>query len=492
MKTLFLALCLSGSLLAQPVYTLMSYNLLNYPGTDTTTRNPYFRTIFSSVEPDILVVQEVISQAGIDGFLNNVLNAAGSGYAAGTFINGPDTDNGIFYKTENFTFLVNNRIPTTLRDINEFLLRENSTGDTLRIYSVHLKASSGATNEQQRLAEVSVLRNITDTLHSGSYYIICGDFNIYSSNEPAYQKLKNQSTSGYVVDILNLTGVWNNSAYAQYHTQSPRTRQFGGGATGGMDDRFDMILMSRSIIDLGGITYQNNSYIAYGNDGLHYNDSINRPPNNAVGQVIVDALHYSSDHLPVMASFRFEEKIPVELQSFTASADNNNILLKWSTVTETNNLGFEIERWSEDWRLIGFVKGSGSTTYRVSYEFNDIELSPGSYSYRLKQIDYDGSSTYSYQVQAEISHKYEYNLNQNFPNPFNNNSVITFSIPHHSQVILKITDVLGNEIETLLNEEKPAGSYKLILDAAGLSSGIYFYRLQAGGYIETKKMILIR
>ena len=93
------------------------------------------------------------------------------------------------------------------------------------------------------LAEVTILRNVTDALPLNSNYLVCGDFNIYGSTELAYQKLLDQSTPGYFVDIYNLTGIWNNSAYAPYHTQSTRLRQFGGGATGGMDDRFDLILI---------------------------------------------------------------------------------------------------------------------------------------------------------------------------------------------------------------------------------------------------------
>ncbi len=316
-QSLLLAFVLLIQINAQQEHTIMSYNLLNYPGTDTTFRNPFFRTVISATNPDILVVQEMISQAGVNGFLNNILNSALSGYAAGTFIDGPDTDNALFYKTEKFTSLFNNPISTVLRDINEFVLKENSTGDTIRIYSVHLKASSGASNELQRLAEVNNLRAVTDALPSNTNYMVLGDFNIYSSNEPAYQKLLDTTTPGYFVDIFSLPGTWNTPAYAQYHTQSTRTRQFGGGAIGGLDDRFDMILMSPSLLASGGIEFVNNSYIAFGNDGQHYKDSINHPPNNAVGQTIANALHYASDHLPVLASFRFNTE-SVELVSFTA------------------------------------------------------------------------------------------------------------------------------------------------------------------------------
>ncbi len=283
----------------------MNYNLLNYPGNDTTVRNPYFRTTIASVLPDILVCEEMTSQAGVNGFLSNVLLPNYAGYTAGTFIDGPDTDCEIFFKSEFFTFISNTAIPTELRNIYEFKMVENSSGDTLRIYAVHLKASSGTTNEQKRLAEVNILRNVTNALPAGTFYLVLGDFNIYGSAEPAYTELLNQSNPGYFVDLFNMPGTWNNATYAPYHTQSTRTRQFGGGANGGLDDRFDMILMSQSIIDAGGIDYVADSYIPYGNDGQHYNDSINQPPNLAVGQVIANALHYSSDHLPVIVTLSF-------------------------------------------------------------------------------------------------------------------------------------------------------------------------------------------
>ena len=292
---------------SQEQYTIMSYNILNYPGNDSAIRNPYFRTVIANTQPDILVVQEMLSQTGVDGFLNNVLNVAASGYAAGVFINGPDTDRAIFYKTDKFNFISNTPIQTELRDINEFRLSSIATSDTIIIYSLHLKASQGSTNEQQRAREVDSLRKVTNALPPNSNFIVLGDFNIYYSNEPAYQKILNQSLSGYVLDPINTPGNWHdNISFASIHTQSPRTRQFGGGANGGMDDRFDMILISQAVKDPGGISFIEGTYITYGNDGQHFNDSINRPPNNVVSQQIADALHYSSDHIPVFAAFTFE------------------------------------------------------------------------------------------------------------------------------------------------------------------------------------------
>ncbi len=170
-----------------------------------------------------------------------------------------------------------------------------------------------------------------------------------------------------------------------------------------MDDRFDMILMSQAVIDSGRIMYVNNSYTAYGNDGLHFNDSINAPPNNAVGQTIADALHYASDHLPVFASFKFESIIPVEIEPLVATVIDNDVVIKWTTVTETNNMGFDIERYDVNWRTIGFIQGNGTTTEYHRYEFTDYDLQPGEYSYRIKQIDNDGSFDYLPQLDVTIT-----------------------------------------------------------------------------------------
>ena len=339
-KIFFILFLSAYSLYSQTQHTIMSYNILNYPFTDTTARNPYFRTIFENIQPDILVVQEIVSQASVDSFLSKILNQSASGYAAGIFINGNDLDRALYYKSSLFTFISNTPIHTTLRDINEFRLKHNASGDTLIIFALHLKAN--VEDSLARAAEIDSLRKRTDALPPNSNYIVLGDFNIYGSYELAYQKLKNQSLPGYFVDPLNLTGTWNNGSYAQYHTQSPRTRAFGDGATGGMDDRFDMILMSQAIFNSGGITYVPGTYYAYGNDGNHFNDSINQPPNTAVGQVIANALHYATDHLPVIASFSFGSSY-LELSSFTALIEglyNGSSMIPDSVTIELRNSSF--------------------------------------------------------------------------------------------------------------------------------------------------------
>jgi endonuclease/exonuclease/phosphatase family metal-dependent hydrolase len=474
-------------------HTIMTYNLLNYPGSTSTERNPYFVTVLSSTEPDIIVAQEVLSQNAVNEFLSEVLMQISTDYDAGLFVDGTDTDNAIFFKTSLFSFVANNPIHTALRDISEFVLIYSATGDTIRIYSLHLKASQGIDNELKRAAEIDSLRKVTDLLHPGSDFIVVGDFNFYNSQEPAYLKLINQTNSGYFLDPIDSPGDWhNNSAFASINTQSPRTRQFGGGANGGMDDRFDMILTSQSIIDDGGITYINDTYTAYGNDGLHFNDSINAPPNAAVSQEIANAIHYASDHIPVFAKFRFDDSTPVELLSFTASVSKNTVSLDWTTATELNNSGFEIQRSSKkEWKPISFVEGYGTTIESHNYSYADENLIAGQYKYRLKQIDFSGQYEYSDVIEVEINPT-QYKLSQNYPNPFNPLTIINYQIPEVSFVTLEVYNAIGEVIEILVNEVKQVGSYEVKFDGEKLSSGIYYYKMQSTNFIETKKMVLIK
>lgn len=398
---------------AQNQHTIMTYNVLNLTLGDTLVRNPYFRTIFSNVQPDILVCQEMTSQTGVNGFLVRVLNRVSSGYSAGTFINGTDdTENAIYFKNSLFTFLSNIPIKTALRDINEFRLRYNATGDTIIIYSVHLKSSDTSADSLKRAAEVDSLRKRTNTLPSNSNFIVVGDFNIYDSRELAFQKLLSQSNSGYVIDPLNLIGRWNdNGSFAPYHTQSTRERNLGdGGATGGLDDRFDIILMSQAIMNSGDITYIPSSYNEYGNDGNHFNDSINKPPNAVVSQQVANALHYASDHLPVYASFSFDADY-VEITAFTALIEGfyNGSTMKPDTVT------IELRNTSAPYSLVDQAKiflnssGQGSAKfynamngvpyYIVLKHRNAIETwsaSPQAFSANTMTYDFTTSSNKAY------------------------------------------------------------------------------------------------
>jgi exonuclease III len=190
-----------------------------------------------------------------------------------------------------------------VRLIDEWTGRVKATGDTIRVYVMHLKAGDTQADADERAQQIAQL---------GSYYIsnlprvdkviYAGDMNVYSSDESAYSQLIYSTEGGLAADPINRPGNWhNNLKFADIHTQSPRVRQFGGGANGGLDDRFDQILLSRDLLS----HYIAASYTAYGNDGNHFNDSINAMPNLAVPQETAQALHDASDHLPVYLDLVF-------------------------------------------------------------------------------------------------------------------------------------------------------------------------------------------
>jgi len=393
---------------------IATYNILNYPY-NTAAKNPKFQLILDEINPGILVVQEILSQSAVNEFLNEVLSDE---YEAGDFINGPDTDNAIFYKDSLFQFISTEFIAPSQgpRYISVFKLFHKITLETLIIYSAHFKASQGIDNELRRLNEAATLRVLTNLLPQGTDFILVGDLNLYRSTEPAYERLLLQNGTGYFLDPINRPGSWHtNSGFADIHTQSTRILDLGdGGSTGGLDDRFDFILSSQSIIDQGGIDYVEDSYWAFGNDGLHFNLSIHDPPNQSVSTDIAIALYFVSDHLPVVAEFDF-----------------------------------------------GVISG----------------------------------------VEDEFAQPDEFVLFQNYPNPFNPTTKIKFTIKQFpllggdgrgGLVTLKVYDVLGNLIVTLVNEEKPAGTYEVEWYASNLPSGVYMYRLTAGNFSSSKKLILLK
>jgi hypothetical protein len=192
--------------------------------------------------------------------------------------------------------------------------------------------------------------------------------------------------------------------------------------------------------------------------------------------------------------------LPIELASFTASVKGNDVTLNWMTASEINNQGFEVERQlgsrqsaAGNWERIGFVDGKGTTTELNRYSYVDRSLSPGLYQYRIKQIDFDGTVEYYNLAETiEIGLPTEFILEQNYPNPFNPTTVIRYQLSVNSYITLRVYDVLGNELNTLVNEYKPAGSYEVEFDASALTSGVYFYKLQSGGSILTKKMLILK
>jgi hypothetical protein len=200
--------------------------------------------------------------------------------------------------------------------------------------------------------------------------------------------------------------------------------------------------------------------------------------------------------------FRYENKVlvtedgvPVELASFSAKSISNSVQLDWQTSTETNNMGFEIERKTNEINNSAsfWVDGKGTTTEKQYYSFTDKNLLSGIYKYHLIQVDYDGTRKEVGAIEVEVnSIPTEFALMQNYPNPFNPETNINYQLPVNSFVTLKVFDILGNEVKSLINENQEAGSHSIKFDASELTSGIYIYKLITGNFSSAKKMLLLR
>jgi choice-of-anchor B domain-containing protein len=189
----------------------------------------------------------------------------------------------------------------------------------------------------------------------------------------------------------------------------------------------------------------------------------------------------------------FDGMVPVELSSFTAKVTGNNVELNWTTATEKNNQGFEVQRkLGNEYYTIGFIEGNGTTTEIHNYSFFDKNLQPGTYTYRLKQVDFDGNFAYSEEIIVEINNPSNFILNQNYPNPFNPSTSIKFSLPVSSFANLSIYNLVGEKVGELVNEVLQEGEYNYNFVAANLPSGIYIAKLSTENYNQTIKMTLLK
>jgi hypothetical protein len=205
---------------------------------------------------------------------------------------------------------------------------------------------------------------------------------------------------------------------------------------------------------------------------------------------------------PVTAAYVFmgyTDIVPVELTSFTANVLNNGVKLNWITATELNNQGFEVERRTNGtWEKIGYVPGNGTTSEPRSYSFLDQNVQNGNYGYRLKQLDFDGSSNYSNEIEVLVNLQPDnFSLSQNYPNPFNPSTSIQFQVPKQSDVSIVVYDMLGQQVKSLFEASVQAGIYTVQWDGSNnsglkMSSGSYIYRMNADGFVETREMILLK
>ncbi len=358
MKYIFiLFIALSTFVSAQDeTLSIVSYNLLNYPdgrddcGANTVVPNraDTLKKITDYLQPDIFVACEVQTQAGVDAILNNALNANGNtNYIAATFNGNGYLHNAMFYNSNKLTLKSQHVVVSSPRDIDHYVLYMNDPNlgvffDTtfIEVYMMHLKAGNSNSSEALRDAQTQILMNYMANRPTDRNVFFCGDMNVYSSNDDGY---KNMTTGSFAMkDPINTPGNWNNSStYAAIHTQSTRTSEnLDCGSKGGLDDRFDQILVSQNVLNNSdNVQYQSGSYRAVGNDGNHFNSSLITGTNNMYPSSVVRALYYMSDHLPV------ELKVDVTYPTSNGLAlvpSQNNVSCKGGSdgeATITPNLG---------------------------------------------------------------------------------------------------------------------------------------------------------
>ena len=371
----------------------------------------------------------------------------------------------------------------------------------------------GGPNPGGLLGQTLIAVDTSGGPYSGSVYLLC-TVNRNSFSDPA-DIMFARSTNGGVnwSSPIRINDDPGTSAYQWFGTMSVAP-------TGRIDvvwlDTRDnagsnISALYYSYSNNGGVTWSQNVRLSD-----YFNSHLGWPNQDKMGDYFDMVSDSNGARLAWAATFNGEQDIyysyitegtvPVELISFSTSAEANVVTLDWTTATELNNHGFEIERRPDKtnlpdvnagWRTMGFREGKGTTSELQHYSYSDklSGIESSKLYYRLKQIDFNGSFEYSDIVEVEIAPSV-FSLSQNYPNPFNPSTVISYQLPFNSFITLKVYDVLGNEISTLVSEEKPAGSYEIVFNAVstagGLSSGVYTYQLQAGSFVLTKKMLLVK
>ena len=391
---LSLFILFSMSWLAASTIRIMTYNLLNFQ--DENDREDDFVAIIDFVEPDLIIAEEIVAQTGFSHFKSDVLDVLEpDAWSSATFTNqSASQDIALFYRHDHFTFISTDVVYTAqssgTRDVIEWIMVHNQSSVQFNVYGVHFKASSGESNAQERLQEATILRTYLNNLNE-NYFIVAGDFNIYSngsSSEPAFDMLTGDAdnNNGRLFDPIDRIGNWhNNSSYADVHTQSPRTTSFGGGAPGGMDDRFDWLFLSVAILDESSeMHYVEDTYWAVGNDGNHFNQAINVGNNSSVSDAIADALHEASDHLPVYMDVWFDD-----LTYNDAGVVITEIMPNPAAVSDSYGEWFEIHNTTDSTiDIAGWViKDVGSDEHMIANDTMSILIVSGDYFILARNVD---------------------------------------------------------------------------------------------------------
>ncbi|MFK5981626.1 MAG: T9SS type A sorting domain-containing protein [Flavobacteriaceae bacterium] len=314
----------SYTISAQEIINTMFYNLLEFPEASPGGRPEILKNILAEFQPDIFMVCELQSEEGADDILDITLNSESTTYSRANFVDNQsgsaDLQQLIFYKTNKFSLESSEIITTTVRDINKYVLKLNTVDQDvdpiiINIFVTHLKSSQGTANKELRLQMVTELTSHLETLDPNSFVIFAGDFNLYTSTEPAYQELLDPTNAIIMLDPIDTPGSWhNNDTYQNIHSQSTRidSGPFGAGAGGGLDDRFDFITFSENMMTDAKLKYVTDSYKPFGNNGNCYNMDIS--DETCVGefsQSLRNNLFSMSDHLPIIMQLETNKEFVV-------------------------------------------------------------------------------------------------------------------------------------------------------------------------------------
>lgn len=376
---LWLFLC-SINLNAQETFKIMFYNLLDFPSEEPLSRIQDLNYVLGAYQPDLLMVCELNDFGGGEAILEGIHQTYNPHMAMATFFSNTSDDtigdqndlqNIIFYNTNTFTLLSQDIIPTLFRDFNRYTLRLNTLDQIsnpiiLDVFVCHLKASDGIENENLRKEMVddliAYLNDPSNDFDHNSHVILAGDFNVYSSSEPAFQELINPTNTISFIDPANRIGNWhNNVSFVDVFTQSTRTVTFLGGSSGGLDDRFDFIMTSENMQSDATLSFVPDSYNVFGNNNNPdcYNSEVNSSDCSGVeyDQALRDALYYFSDHLPVTLQLQTNQTLSAEISAMESPIsfprgnmvssslylNVNNSLINNDVIIIYNNLGQKLK-----------------------------------------------------------------------------------------------------------------------------------------------------
>lgn len=333
---------------AQGIIKTMFYNLLEFPSAFPSNRAEILRDILQEYKPDIFMVCELETEAGAAIILNTSLNNGGNHYAMAPFMptqsGDPEHLQLIFYRKNMFSLEAMEVLPTAIRDINYYTLKLNTADQQtdpvfIEVFVTHLKSSQGTANKQLRLEMVQQFTNRLAIMDPNAFVIFSGDFNLYTHTEPAYQELLNPTNAIVMVDPINRPGSWhNNINFQDIHSQSTRiySGPFGAGAGGGLDDRFDFIVMSSNMQTDPKLKYIPDTYKSFGNNGNCYDNNINSPDCfGDFSQELRDNLYNMSDHLPIVMDLETNKDIILKTEDFRSQ---HVITLESTLVQEKLNI----------------------------------------------------------------------------------------------------------------------------------------------------------